>query len=229
MVEIAVILGVALFIGLLLILIPTRFLYKIFKPFTMYTFGIRYIRRRRDHVDTFTNFMLFFSVLFCLIYWILPFYQILYGLWLFFTFLCTFGQACKVALNEKTLAGKVVIYGVYLMFAFGIISTMGLLNNGESFRYISQFAHDVFNLKITNVYYYFTNPTFTIVVLQGFIFMVPLYCLWAQFKYMRLEETYKAQWLVTYCFKILFVCAFMFLISYFGFEGIKIVFQINTI
>ena len=55
MVEIAVILGVALFIGLLLILIPTRFLYKIFKPFTMYTFGIRYIRRRRDHVDTYTE------------------------------------------------------------------------------------------------------------------------------------------------------------------------------
>ncbi|MGM9947733.1 hypothetical protein [Floccifex sp.] len=229
MLELSIYLGSAAILGLLLICIPARTYNKILKPFQMSTFGIRYIRRRRDHTDTLTNFFLFFSILFCLIYWIIPFYQIIYGIWLFFAFLCTFAQSAKIASKMKTIPGKIVMYGIYLMFIFGLFSSIGLFNNFISNSFVSSFTKDVFSLKIVNAYYYFTNPTFTIVVFQAFILMVPLYCLWAQFKYMRLEETYKARWIFTYIFKICFVCSLMFVLSYFGYEGIMIVFQLKEI
>ncbi|MDD7281765.1 MAG: hypothetical protein PUH10_07265 [Erysipelotrichaceae bacterium] len=229
MLQNLIILGIVLLVGIVLVLIPTKNWNRILKPFTLSTTGIRYIRRRRDHVDTLANVFLFVSALFCILYWIIPFYQIFYVLWLLFSFLCTFAQASRVSASASTAVGKITLFGVYLMFGIGLVGGIGLLNNNVASAYVSSFFKDIIQGNLLNPYYYFTDPTITVVVTEGIILFFPCYCLWAQFNYMRLEDTFKARWIATYVLKVIFVCALMYGISSFGFDFIKVVFQIKDI
>ena len=228
MLQLGVSVGIVFLAGLVLILIPTKVWYVIFKLFSFNKFGVRYIRRRRDNTDTLGNFFLFISLLICLAFWIIPFYKVVYIAWLTFAFFATFGQAARVSLELNVLKAKLCQYGVILMFGFGVITTIGLVNGFASDAYIPLFVDDVFSMSIADPYYYFVSPTFSFIVMQFIVLFIPCYCLWAQFKYMRLEDTFKARWIVTYMFKILVVCAVMFGFAYGGFELIKIAFQLEA-
>ncbi len=228
MLELGIIGAIVLLVGILLILIPTRFLNMIFKIFSMGTFGIRYIRRRRDHVDSLANFFLFISFLLSISFFIIPYFQYVVGAWLVFSFLCTFAQAARIGTQMKILPAKVVLFGVYLMFASGIIATTGVINNYVILSDVSFFNKAIFGGNATNLFFYLSQPYTFDILLEGLLIFSSSYILWAQFKYIRLEDTFKARWVFTYVLKILIVCAFVLGLSYFGFSFIDKVYQIDS-
>ncbi len=227
MLELGIVGGVIVLIGLILILIPTRFLNIVFGIFSLGNYGVRYIRRRRDHTDSLANFFLFISLILSCTFFLIPGYQYVIGAWLTFAFLCTFGQATRVCVSIPAVKAKIVLFGVYLMFACGLASSIGFINGFVVNGYISAFTKAIFGGEAKNVFFYLQSPLTFYMLIEGFIIFVSCYNLWAQFKYLRLENTYKAKWMVTYIMKILFVCAVVIGTAYFGFNFVGTVYQID--
>lgn len=217
MLELGIIGAIVLLVGILLVLIPTKFLSKMFSIFSMGTFGIRYIRRRRDHVDSLGNFFLFISFILSFTFFIIPFFQYVIGGWLVFAFLCTFAQAARIGTNMKYIPAKFLLLGVYLMGASGIVATSGMINNYAIVSDVAFFNKALFGGNATNLFFFLSEPYTFDLLLEALLIFSSSYILWAQFKYIRLEDTFKARWIITYLLKVIVVCAFVLGLSYFGF------------
>ena len=171
--------------------------------------------------------MMFISFVFCIVYPIIPFYQYIYAAFLTFAFLCTLGQTLRVTEKEHFVKKKIVFLGVWFMFAIGLVGALGYFNGGTIAPYVKQITKIIAKKKYMNPYFYFTDPAVPMLVLQALIMIVPLYCMWAQFIYMRLEDTYKARWMVTWILKITICCSLMFGLSCYGVNGIKAIYNIK--
>ena len=56
------------------------------------------------------------------------------------------------------------------------------------------------------------NRTWMYWLFQGALFMFPLFIMWSHFKYMRLENSVKAVYFVTYIIKMLFLIMILLLL-----------------
>ncbi len=194
-----------LLIGIVISLLPHGFMDIITKYFSFEKWGMRKIYRRRDWVDTFANTCLFICVIFCFLFAFIPFYMVIYGLMVLFSFLALLGQANRVMDEESKKSRFVVFYCCYLMAAFGFLSAAGVFNNYMLYADIAQFRANVFTNQMLNWYYYLSRPYVAAVFVQAILYMIPMYFIWAQFKYMRLEDTYKGRNLVSFTIKVIFL------------------------
>jgi len=86
---------------------------------------------------------------------------------------------------------------------------------------------EVLILLSFDIFYLLTNHSIIVYILQGILFFIPVYCMWSQFKYMRLENTYKAMNIITYVIKVLFICFVMAFLAIEGFDFINFVYQVE--
>ncbi|MBQ0065337.1 MAG: hypothetical protein KBT48_06200, partial [Firmicutes bacterium] len=91
----------------------------------------------------------------------------------------------------------------------------------------AMFGKNVIDGSFLHLTYYLANMNFMAYFTSFFLYMFAFYCLIAQFKYLRLEDHYKAKNPVFLWFKVLLISAIMIGISYLGFIGIKFVFNVK--
>lgn len=224
--KIVILILVAAF-GIIFALVPSRTYNILTKTLSFDKKGIRYIRRRHDKVDALANLFLFIGLIFSVLYFILPFYSLIYAVFLIFSFLCVLGQANRVLKKKNRNVYRIVIYGLYLMTAIGLVSALGLLNNHVADMMVTTYRTDLFAGNVFDIFYLLTNHSIIVYVLQGILFFIPVYCMWSQFKYMRLENTYKAMNIITYVIKVLFICFVMVFLAIEGFDFINFVYQVE--
>lgn len=214
-------------LGIIFALVPPRAYGVLTKTLGFDSKGIRYIRRRRDKVDSLANIFLFVGLIFSVFYFVLPFYSLIYIIFLIFSFLCVLGQAGRVLKNKNKTVYMIVIYGLYLMAAIGLVSAVGMLNGHVANMLVTTFRTDLFAGNVFDIFYLLTNHSIVVYILQGILFFLPVYCMWSQFKYMRLENTYKAMNVITFVIKVLFICAVMVFLAIEGFDFINFVYQVE--
>lgn len=214
-------------LGIIFALVPSRTYNILTKTLSFDKKGIRYIRRRHDKVDALANLFLFIGLIFSVLYFILPFYSLIYAVFLIFSFLCVLGQANRVLKKKNKNVYRIVIYGLYLMTAIGLVSALGLLNNHVADMMVTTYRTDLFAGNVFDIFYLLTNHSIIVYILQGILFFIPVYCMWSQFKYMRLENTYKAMNIITYVIKVLFICFVMAFLAIEGFDFINFVYQVE--
>lgn len=224
--KIVILILVAAF-GIIFALVPSRTYNILTKTLSFDKKGIRYIRRRHDKVDALANLFLFIGLIFSVLYFILPFYSLIYAVFLIFSFLCVLGQANRVLKKKNRNVYRIVIYGLYLMTAIGLVSALGLLNNHVADMMVTTYRTDLFAGNVFDIFYLLTNHSIIVYILQGILFFIPVYCMWSQFKYMRLENTYKAMNIITYVIKVLFICFVMAFLAIEGFDFINFVYQVE--
>lgn len=224
--KIVILILVAAF-GIIFALVPSRTYNILTKTLSFDKKGIRYIRRRHDKVDALANLFLFIGLIFSVLYFILPFYSLIYAVFLIFSFLCVLGQANRVLKKKNKNVYRIVIYGLYLMTAIGLVSALGLLNNHVADMMVTTYRTDLFAGNVFDIFYLLTNHSIIVYILQGILFFIPVYCMWSQFKYMRLENTYKAMNIITYVIKVLFICFVMAFLAIEGFDFINFVYQVE--
>lgn len=224
--KIVILILVAAF-GIIFALVPSRTYNILTKTLSFDKKGIRYIRRRHDKVDALANLFLFIGLIFSVLYFVLPFYSLIYAVFLIFSFLCVLGQANRVLKKKNRNVYRVVIYGLYLMTAIGLVSALGLLNNHVADMMVTTYRTDLFAGNVFDIFYLLTNHSIIVYILQGILFFIPVYCMWSQFKYMRLENTYKAMNIITYVIKVLFICFVMVFLAIEGFDFINFVYQVE--
>ena len=113
------------------------------------------------------------------------------------------------------------------MAAIGLVSALGLLNNHVADMMVTTYRTDLFAGNVFDIFYLLTNHSIIVYILQGILFFIPVYCMWSQFKYMRLENTYKAMNILTYAIKVLFICIVMIFLAVEGFDFINFVYQVE--
>ena len=214
-------------LGIIMILIPTKVYENLTKYLSFDKTGIRYIRRRRDNVDTLANLFLLVSVLFSILYFLIPFYAVVYVVFLLFSLLCVLAQAHRVLKKKTKVESMIILYGLYLMGAVGLVCATGLLNGHIADMMVSTFRTDLLAGTIFDIFYLLTNHSIMVYILQAILFFIPLYCMWSQFKYMRLENTYKAVHVVTYVIKVVLICVILILLSTKGYDFINLVYQVE--
>lgn len=224
--KIVILILVAAF-GIIFALVPPRTYNILTKTLSFDKKGIRYIRRRHDKVDALANLFLFIGLIFSVLYFVLPFYSLIYAVFLIFSFLCVLGQANRVLKKKNRNVYRIVIYGLYLMTAIGLVSALGLLNNHVADMMVTTYRTDLFAGNVFDIFYLLTNHSIIVYILQGILFFIPVYCMWSQFKYMRLENTYKAMNIITYVIKVLFICFVMAFLAIEGFDFVNFVYQVE--
>ena len=224
--KIVILILVAAF-GIIFALVPSRTYNILTKTLSFDKKGIRYIRRRHDKVDALANLFLFIGLIFSVLYFVLPFYSLIYAVFLIFSFLCVLGQANRVLKKKNRNVYRIVIYGLYLMAAIRLVSALGLLNNHVADMMVTTYRTDLFAGNVFDIFYLLTNHSIIVYILQGILFFIPVYCMWSQFKYMRLENTYKAMNIITYVIKLLFICFVMAFLAIEGFDFINFVYQVE--
>ena len=94
---------------------------------------------------------------------------------------------------------------------------------------IAQFMIDFQAHKVFDILYLLQNRTWMYWLFQGVLFLFPLFIMWSHFKYMRLENSVKAVYFVTYIMKMIFLIVVVMFISYGAFEFLDKVYQVNAL
>ncbi len=200
-----ILLGSVCLIGLVFILMPKPIRQWMASTISLNKFGIRYSNWRRDRIDTLTNFFLFLSFLFSIIAPFIP-----YGIYIFcglfmFAFLCLMGQTYRISEKEKASTRLSIVIAIVLMSVVAHLSATILVRlNGLD--PLTQFLKDVQEGNIYYFAYWVTRYEPILLLNQMACYLAAFYVVWAQFKYMRLENHYKATKIGFLWFKIILVC-----------------------
>lgn len=217
--------GGALVVDLLLILIPLKVLAAVTMPFSMKTFGIRKVRRWHSRTDTLANLMLWISVLFCIAAPWIPYAPVIYIVWLVFTWLCALARVVRLSAVKARWKKQTVIFLITLLFAVALLAGWGIYNHYALWIRSYLFANQLEDGSALNLMYYLQNMQPAAYLLQTLILIFPLVSLWGQFKYMRLENTFKASSIGMYVFKSLIAVTLLFGASVFGQRALEIIYQ----
>lgn len=229
MTSIAIYSAVSILCSIGLALLPSKSLQPLTKWFSLGKKGIRQIRSRRDQTDTIANACLAASLLFSLIFWLIPGHFVIYGIFLFLTFLALLGQTNRISAKKPPAYRGALLFSVSLMFFFGLFSGLGCFNDFVTWKAASQFTKDLFSGEVFHIFYFLRNYVPMMVLLQGLCYLFPMYCLWAQIKYMRLENTYKGRNIGLFVVKILWLCLLMIVLSCGGVEVLNWAYYINYV
>lgn len=205
--------AIVILVSLLILLIPFHVMGTITSPFSFRTFGIRKIRRWNAHTDTLGNFFLWVSLLFCIAAPVIPYFQYIYAVWLTFSWLCSVARAVRLKDVSEKWKRSTVLFLLNLLYGFSLVAALGLMNHGGLIYYTRTFWTDIQNGQALHPMYYMTSPVFVCCLAQIILMLVPLYSFWSQFKYMRLENTYKARFMGFYIIKQLIVIAVVFFLG----------------
>lgn len=106
---------------------------------------------------------------------------------------------------------------------------LAFLNGHASLAVINQFMIDFHAHKVFNILYLLQNRTWMYWLFQGALFMFPLFIMWSHFKYMRLENSVKAVYFVTYIIKMLFLIMIVLCFSCEAFDFLDMVYQVDAL
>lgn len=217
---------VAVLISLLILLIPIRQLVMLTKPFSFKTFGIRKLKRWHSRTDTLGNFFLWVSVFLCVLFPLIPYPNWVYGVWLTFTWLCTLSRAVRMSAVRDRSVKQTVVLMVNLVYGFGLLAGTGLFDRGGLLIRSQAMVEAAKDGSAFHILYILHSPNLPAYLLQMTIMLVPACSLWHQFKYMRLENTYKASSLWTYVPKSLIEVLLIAVLGIYGLPFLENLYQV---
>lgn len=200
-------------LSLVILLIPLPVLGMLTKPFSFRTFGIRKVRRWNSRTDTLGNLFLWLSVLFCVAFGGIPFAKWIYLVWMIFSWLACISRAVRLSAVRSTNQKMTVIFFLNLTLGIGLLAGMGFFNDFFMWNGAVQWLTAVEDGIARTLVYYLNEPNFFCYLLQAAVMLLPLFIFWGQFKYMRLENTYKARNIGLYVLKMLFWNAVILMIG----------------
>lgn len=212
-----VVLGIVSVIGIVITCIPKKWLDVITDVFSLQTYGIRTIRRRNDQTDTLTNCILFVCFLFSVGYCFIPYSFVLYSVLFAVSFLCLIAQTNRVTADLTPRERFSLLSAVWFMSTTAYVGAIGMFNQHQAEKDTAVFIQSLYAHELQSVLYFLTHHEFMTVTLQIVVFFVSFYVVWAQFKYMRLENTYKANNLINFWIKTICVCLLLIGLSFGGF------------
>lgn len=229
MMDVALYSFLAILLSICISFLPKKALKPITSVFSFGKNGLRKMRRRRDTTDTVANVCLGIALLFSLFHWLIPASFIIYGILLLVSFLCVLAWTNKISAKMDRVHRMLVLFDVSMMFFFGLFSALGCFNGFVTFDSAPVLRQDIAGGKVFEVLYFLHIFAPMMVLLQGILYMLPMYCMWAQFKYMRLENTYKSRNIGLFTIKILFICLVMVTLSYGGIEVLNWAYYIDHV
>lgn len=217
-----------LFFSLLFLLIPLKYVAQLTIPFSFKTFGIRKIRRWHSRTDTLANLFLWISVILAFAFPFIPEARLAYGIWLTFTWLCTLSRAVRLSQIRKGNIKLTVIFMLNLIYGFGMLSGLGLLDDQGLWIRSETLVRDLSNPEAWQILYLLRSPNFMSYLLQAALMVFTLCTLWSQFKYMRLENTYKARFLATYIIRNAIAAALILGAGVYGLAFLEDIYQVEA-
>lgn len=205
--------AIVLFVSLILLLLPLQAQSAMTWLFSFRTFGIRKVKRWHSRTDTLANLMLWISVIFCLLAAWIPYAPLIYLCWLTFSWLCCVSRA--VRLSEVRIRSRklTVIFLINLTYGISLLAALGFLNHYALWLRSFLFAQDIMSGEALHLMYFLRSVEPADWLAQTIILILPLTVLWGQFKYMRLENTFKASSLAVYVIKQICFCIFLALFA----------------
>lgn len=224
-----IVIGIVLVFVVLMSILPKPVYNAITRAFSMHKNGIRRIQRYHTTTDSIGNLMLGISVFFCIFYCFIPFYSFLYGIFFIVSYLCLLAQANRVTTKKPKQIAKTVIFLTNVFAGISFLGALGYFNGHASVAVINQFMIDFHAHKVFNILYLLQNRTWMYWLFQGALFMFPLFIMWSHFKYMRLENSVKAVYFVTYIIKMLFLIMVVLYFSCEAFDFLDMVYQVDAL
>lgn len=207
-----IVLGIIVVAGILICVLPQFMRETIANVFSMSDFGLRYSKWRRDNIDTFGNIMLFLGFIISIVAGLIPYGQYLFIAYFLFSFLCLVGQTFRISKDDPTIQRLSLTLAIYFMCAVAFVSAVFLVSPRMA-QALPQFIQDMQEHKYLSFIYWFSRYEPLLVVDQIACYFAAYYVVWAQFKYMRLENHYKAGNLVFFWIKVVFVCLMLVAMS----------------
>ncbi len=218
-----------LFIGIAISMyfIPQKGYDFLVRVFSFGDIGIRKVNRRHDYVDGFANLLLLITIVLSLFHFEIPYGNIGFAVAFWFSFLCAFSQLHRVTSAETKKNQLILKYAFYILAVCCFIASNGVTHSFVSDT--TQFVNDLHSNRVFSVFYVLSHHEIMIVFLQTMLYIFSFYCMWAQFKFIRLEDTYKANSVLFFCIKMAFLSIFVLLISYFGYDFIHMAYFVSDV
>lgn len=224
-----VVIGLVGVLVILMSILPKPVYNAITRVFSMHKNGIRKIRKYNSTTDSIANLLITISIVFSIFYCFIPFYSILYAIFFIVSYLCLLAQANRVTSKKTQSVARTVIFLTNLFSGISFLGALGFLNQHISDAVIAQFMIDFQEHKVFDILYLLQNRTWMYWLFQGILFLFPLFIMWSHFKYMRLENSVKAVYFVTYIIKMIFLIVVVLLVSYGTFEFLDKVYQVDAL
>lgn len=224
-----VVIGLVGVLVILMSILPKPVYNAITRVFSMHKNGIRKIRKYNSTTDSIANLLITISIVFSIFYCFIPFYSILYAIFFIVSYLCLLAQANRVTSKKTQFVARTVIFLTNLFSGISFLGALGFLNQHISDAVIAQFMIDFQAHKVFDILYLLQNRTWMYWLFQGILFLFPLFIMWSHFKYMRLENSVKAVYFVTYIIKMIFLIVVVLLVSYGTFEFLDKVYQVDAL
>ena len=224
-----VVIGLVGVLVILMSILPKPVYNAITRVFSMHKNGIRKIRKYNSTTDSIANLLITISIVFSIFYCFIPFYSILYAIFFVVSYLCLLAQANRVTSKKTQSVARTVIFLTNLFSSISFLGALGFLNQHISDAVIAQFMIDFQAHKVFDILYLLQNRTWMYWLFQGILFLFPLFIMWSHFKYMRLENSVKAVYFVTYIIKMIFLIVVVLLVSYGTFEFLDKVYQVDAL
>lgn len=224
-----VVIGLTIVLVILMSILPKWVYNGITSVFSMHKNGIRKIQKYHTTTDSIANLMIGISIVFSLFYCFIPFYSVLYSLFFIVSYLCMLAQANRVTNKKTKQIAKTVILLINIFVGVCFLGALGFLNHHMSSSVITQFMIDFHAHKVFDILYLLQNRTWMYWLFQGLLFVFPLFIMWSHFKYMRLENSVKAVYFITYILKMVFMIAVMLAFSTQAFSFLDMVYQVDAL
>lgn len=223
------VIGVVGLVVIIMSILPKPFYNGITRLFSMGKNGIRRIQKYHTTTDSIANLLIGISVLFCIFYCFIPFYSFFYGFFFILSYLCLLAQTNRVTSKKSKEIARTVIWLTNIFAGVSFLGTLGFLNHHISSAVIAQFMIDFHAHKVFDILYILQNRTWMYWLFQGLLFLYPLFIMWSHFKYMRLENSVKAVYFVTYILKMLWIIFIVLGISLVSFDFLDQVYQVDAL
>lgn len=224
-----IVIGIVGLVVIIMSILPKPFYNGITRLFSMRKNGIRRIQKYHTTTDSIANVLIGISVLFCLFYCFIPFYSWAYGFFFILSYLCLLAQTNRVTSKKSKQIARTAIWLTNVFAGVSFLGTLGFLNHHMASGVINQFMIDFHAHKVFDILYLLQNRTWMYWLFQGLLFLLPLFIMWSHFKYMRLENSVKAVYFVTYILKMLWLILIVLCISLVSFDFLDQVYQVNAL
>ncbi len=203
--------------------------YQVLEPvFTFGNVGLRKVKRRHEYVDTLSNLIFLICIVFSLFHFEIPYQSIIYGVMFWLSYACLFFQLRRITKKENKRDRLIVLYTSYVFAICSFLASSNLLIDFQTDTNI--FVQSLHSNHVFSLFYILTNHEPMIVLLQTILYIASFYCLWAQIKYIRLENEYKARNMIFFCVKFALLCVLFLLFAYYGNELIhNVYFATHTV
>lgn len=204
--------SIVLILGVLVVFMPKKAQEFLSDKSSLQHWGMRYSNWRRDYIDTLTNFFLFLCFFGSMGLVISPYgKEIFMGIY-FIAFVLLISQTYRISQKMESKEQRLLYLAIYVMCAIAFLAATLFMSYPLQNAY-KQFLKDIDDQSIYSILYWFTHVQPTMLIHQFVCYFAAFYVVWAQFKYMRLENHYKAVSLTTFWVKVIIVSFVLVAIS----------------